>query len=171
MTRACSIRRLVVGLICCVAFVAAGTAGAGETGGDVVEVTREILGQTAPEQASGHELYLVRVTVPAGAQLAPHTHPGTQIARIERGTLTYTIISGTATVVRGGDDGEPGEREEVSGGTTVKLRKGDTVIESEGMVHEAANRGERKVIIVLTALLTEGAPLSEPVEDTTTPSS
>jgi quercetin dioxygenase-like cupin family protein len=161
----------VVGLICCVAFVAGGTAGAGETGGDVVEVTREILGQTAPEQASGYELYLVRVTVPVDASLAPHTHPGTQMARIERGTLTYTIISGTATVIRAGEDGEPGETKKVSGPTTITLRKGDTVIEAEGMVHEAANRGERKVIIVLTALLTEGAPLSEPVEDATTPSS
>ena len=171
MTRACSIRRLIVGLICCVAIVGGGAAGAGETGGDIVEVTREILGQTAPEQASGHELYLVRVTVPAGALLAPHTHPGTQVARIERGTLTYTIISGTATVVRAGADGEAGETEEVSGPATVRLRKGDTVIEPEGMVHEAANRGERKVIIVLTALLTEGAPLSEPAEDPAKPSS
>src|SRR5687767_2029428 len=125
MARGRSLTRLLSALALCVAVSGAGAAQAGETGGDVLEVTREILGQVAPSQAPGYELYLVRVTVPVDAELAPHTHPGTQMARVEQGTLTYTIISGTATIVRGGEDGEAGESEEVTGPATVKLRRGD----------------------------------------------
>ena len=169
MARGRPLTRLVVALALCIAL-GGGTARAGETGGDVIEVTRVVMGQVAPTQAPGHELYLVRVTIPVDAGIAPHTHPGTQVARVDQGTLTYTIISGTATIVRGGSNGEGAESEEVTGPATVKLRRGDTVIEEVGLIHEAANRGKKPTIITLTALLTEGAPLSEPVEGEAAPS-
>ena len=162
-------RRTVAGLvvIACVALV--GGAGAGAAGGSgggksaPPEPTREILVQTQPAQAPGYELYLYRVTVPPGAEIAPHTHPGTQAASIEQGVLTYTLISGSADVTRVQADGQPGTTPEtVTGPTTVKLRTGDSVVENPELVHEAANKGKKPVVILLSALLTEGAPLSDP---------
>lgn len=130
--------------------------------GAAPEVVREILVQTVPSQAPDSDLYLLRVTVPPGAALAPHTHPGTQGAHIERGTLTYKLISGSATVVRAERDGAPAKTDTVMAPTTVKLRRGDVVIENPDLVHEAANEGRKPVVILLTSLLTKGAPLSEP---------
>jgi quercetin dioxygenase-like cupin family protein len=158
--------RAVAGLVvvACVAFGAGAGAGAAGGGKDAPpEATREILVQTQPAQAPGYELYLYRVTVPPGATIAPHTHPGTQAASIQRGVLTYTLISGSADVTRAQADGQPGTAPEtVSGPTTVKLRRNDSVVENPQLVHEAANRGKQPVVILLSALLTAGAPLSEP---------
>jgi quercetin dioxygenase-like cupin family protein len=148
----------------CVTFVGGAGAGAAGEGKDAPpEPTREILVQTQPAQAPGYELYLYRVTVPPGATIAPHTHPGTQAASIERGVLTYTLISGSADVTRAQPDGQPGTAPEtVTGPATVKLRPGDSVVENPALVHEAANKGKKPVVILLSSLLTAGAPLSEP---------
>lgn len=151
-------------IVACVAL--GGGAGAGAAGGGKSappEATREILVQTQPAQAPGYELYLYRVTIPPGATIAPHTHPGTQTASIEQGVLVYTLISGTADVTRAQADGQPGTTPEtVTGPATVKLRTGDSVVENPQLVHEAANKGKKPVVILLSSLLTAGAPLSEP---------
>jgi quercetin dioxygenase-like cupin family protein len=132
-------------------------------GGDAAEVEREILVQTVPSQAPDHDLYLYRVTVPPGAQLPAHTHPGTQAAHIQSGTLTYQVLSGSAVVVRAAQGDKAATPETVTAPVTVKLRKGDAVIENPQLVHQARNDGKRPVVILLSSLLTKGAPLSEPV--------
>ena len=99
--------------------------------------------QTQPAQAPGYELYLYRVTVPPGAEIAPHTHPGTQAASIEQGVLTYTLISGSADVTRVQADGQPGTTPEtVTGPTTVKLRTGDSVVENPAAGPRGREQGE-----------------------------
>jgi len=156
---------LVAAALVVTAVLLAGPAAASphRGGDDPQEVTREVLAVTEPAQAPGFELYLVRVVIPAGASIATHYHPGTQMAQVQRGTLTYSIISGTATVLRGQENGEP-VSEQVSGPATVKLRAGDGVIETTDLVHEAENKGKQRVTILLSALLTAGAPLSIAVE-------
>jgi hypothetical protein len=160
--------RLLAVAVLSLAFAGTGITGAGaQTDGSgakgaAPEATREILVQTAPPAVPGYDLYLMRVTVPPGAELAPHTHPGTQGARIERGVLTYTLISGSATVVRAATRGADATTETVSAPKTVELRRADVVIENPALVHEAANRGARPVVILLTALFPQGAPLSTP---------
>lgn len=93
-------------------------------------VTREILASGYPAEDQGQVLELVRYTIPSGANLPPHIHPGMQIERVEFGTLTYTIVKGTATIVRAN-----GTQEILQSGHTTLLQAGDSLVEPGGMVH------------------------------------
>lgn len=126
------------------------------------EVASEVLAEVEPPQAPGFTMYLYRVEIPPGAAIEPHHHPGQQMARIESGTLTYTVIEGTLLV---GRDGSPEADEEVAAGETVQLEPGDSVFEDAGMVHEAANEGDEPVLIVLSALFPTGDDLSIPEDE------
>jgi quercetin dioxygenase-like cupin family protein len=114
------------------------------------------LGQINAPQAPGYDEYLMRVTIQPGAKLASHRHPGTQIARIEQGELTYTIESGVAEVAR---NGASAPSEQVTSGDVV-LRPGDTVYENPELIHHAENRGGQPVIVHLGALLQTGQPVA-----------
>lgn len=128
------------------------------------EVVSEILAEYEPSEAPGYTQYLYRVEIPPGASIDPHHHPGQQLARVQEGTLTYTVVEGTLEVGRDGDD-VPSET--VEAGTTVELEAGDTVFEAESMVHQAENQGDVPVRILLTALFESGADLSIPVDTAT----
>src|SRR5262245_24642473 len=78
----------------------------------VAVLKQTLASEVDPPGAPGRTLTLMRYTIAPGAQLSPHIHPGVQLASIESGELTYTVISGTATVTRA-----TGTKEEVSGGT------------------------------------------------------
>jgi hypothetical protein len=135
------------------------TAGSSSSNG----ITRDELGEAAPANSPGQELYLQRVTIAPGAKLPQHFHQGTQVARISSGVLTYDIASGAATVTRAG-----GSAETVDAPATVELRKGDGLIETQGLVHHGSNQGKRPVVIEIAALLQAGAPLSTPVGQSAT---
>jgi quercetin dioxygenase-like cupin family protein len=109
-------------------------------------------------------LSLIRYTIPAGAQLAPHIHPGVQMARITAGELTYTVVEGTAVVRRMGATDD----EDLTAPATTTLLAGDTVTELDGMVHFGANDTDEDVIIDATLLTEDGKDLAVPV---TTPES
>jgi hypothetical protein len=121
-------------------------------------ITRTELGSASPANSPGQELYLQRVTIAPGAKLPEHFHQGTQVAHIISGVLTYDIASGTAAVTRAN-----GKTQTVHGPATVKLRRGDGLVETQGLVHHGSNAGKVPVVIELAALLAEGAPLSTPV--------
>jgi quercetin dioxygenase-like cupin family protein len=123
-------------------------------------VVKDILGtEVDPPGADGRTLTLIRYTIPAGAKLAPHVHPGVQVARISAGELTYTVVDGTAFVRRKGAT----EDEELTAPTTTKLLPGDTVTELDGMVHFGANDTDEVVIIDATLLTEDGKDLAVPV--------
>lgn len=127
-------------------------------------VVKEILAtDPTPPGADGYTLTLIRYTIAPGAELAPHVHPGVQMANIDSGTLTYTVISGTATVRRAG--GEPAP---VTGPTTISLGPGDSVVEPGDMVHFGANRTDQPVVISATLLTRTDEGLSVVVPTTTT---
>jgi len=133
-----------------------------------VAVQKEVLGtEVDPPGASGRTLTLIRYTIAAGAKLAPHVHPGVQMASIQSGSLTYTVVSGTATVERAPVGSGPVES--VTGPSTVTLGTGDTVIEKGDMVHFGANDTAAPVVILATLLTEAGHDLAEPV--TTVPPS
>jgi quercetin dioxygenase-like cupin family protein len=121
-------------------------------------ITRAALGQASSANAPGQVLYLQRVTIAPGAKLAEHFHQGTQVARVVSGVLTYDIASGTATVTH-----VNGTSETFTGPATIKLRPGESLVETQGLVHHGSNAGKKPVVIELAALLQQGAPLATPV--------
>lgn len=138
--------------------VTGSTTAAGST-----EVVKDVLGtEVDPPGAPGRTLTLIRYTIPPGAKLAPHIHPGVQMARITSGELTYTVVDGTALVRRSGASSD----ERVAAPATITLEPGDTVIERDGMVHFGANDTDQPVVIDATLLTVDGEDLAVPVSTT-----
>jgi quercetin dioxygenase-like cupin family protein len=128
----------------------------GTAPGTTIAVAKDVLAsEVDPPGADGSTLTLMRYTIAPGATLSPHVHPGVQLAHIESGTLTYTVVSGTATVTRSG-----GAVEEVTGPTTTALAAGDSVAENDGMVHFGANATDEPVVILATLLTEDGKDLA-----------
>lgn len=134
-----------------------------KTGTSSTDVVKEILATTVdPPGAPGRTLSLVRYTIPPGAHLAPHIHPGVQLATIRSGELTYTVVSGRATVRRAGATTD----EIVVGPKTIELEAGDDVTEIDGMVHFGENDTDEPIVIEATLLTKDGEDLAVPVETT-----
>jgi quercetin dioxygenase-like cupin family protein len=116
-------------------------------------VTREVLADGYPVDATGKILELVRYTIPPLAKLPVHIHPGMQIERVESGTLTYTVVKGTALVKRA-----DGREESISDGRTIELNPGDSLTEPAGMVHYGENRTPDPVILLGASLFDAKQP-------------
>jgi quercetin dioxygenase-like cupin family protein len=116
---------------------------------------------TKVKGAKGKTLGLFRVTIPAGGTIAHHPHEGTQVAYIQSGVLTYTVRSGSVTVMSGPAD-DPTVVRKISGGQTGKIRAGQWIVEQPSTIHQAANNGDAKIVIYLSTLLRTGAPPSTP---------
>jgi quercetin dioxygenase-like cupin family protein len=146
-------------------LVAALLLGVSATAVGQATVEREALAQDVnPRGAKGRTLGLSRVTVPAGSELARHRHTGTQIARIDKGTLTYTVISGSVTVRKGAADDDPTVVRKIAAGQTGQIKAGQWIVEQPNVVHQAANRGTKTVVIYLATLLPNGDPPSVPAK-------
>lgn len=113
-----------------------------------------------PVGAEGRTLGLSKVIVPAKSRLPLHHHTGTQIARIEAGTLTYTVKSGSVPVYRR----QAGETQKlvrtITAGQTARIPQGQWLVEQPDVVHRAANNGNGTVLIYLATLLPTGDPPS-----------
>jgi quercetin dioxygenase-like cupin family protein len=122
--------------------------------------TRQDLGNTLPETARGERLGLWKVTIPPGTALAPHTHPGWQVARIVSGRLSYTITEGHVTLIHA-----DGTQIELGVGT-IEIQAGETVVENPDVKHYGANNGTTPVEIYIASLLTDGQPPAIPLAST-----
>lgn len=129
----------------------------------ITEVTRQVLAESTTSTAPGQVLDLTRVIIPAGQEIAPHTHPGPQLAVIAEGTLIYTILKGEVRVFRSAGTADA-KSETASAGQTVDLEAGDAIVETPGMEHRAQNKGSGPVVIYLSSLFPQGAPASSPVQ-------
>jgi quercetin dioxygenase-like cupin family protein len=123
-------------------------------------ITRTILAQTEPANAPGQTLYLQEVRIAPKAKLATHLHQGTQIASVRSGVLTYNIVSGTVTVTH-----RDGKTEDATGPVVIKIRPGDSILETPTVVHFGSNSGKKPVVILLASLLADGAPLATPITE------
>ncbi|MEI7999940.1 MAG: cupin domain-containing protein [Actinomycetes bacterium] len=121
-------------------------------------ITRKVLGAASPSNGPGQSLYLTRVRIAPGVPLPEHFHAGTQVFRVMSGTLTYTIVEGSAVVTRSG-----GASRTYFAPTTLELQPGDALVEPPGMVHRGKNATRRPVVTVTAALLANTAGLSTPV--------
>jgi quercetin dioxygenase-like cupin family protein len=126
--------------------------------------TREALAQADRVQgAPGRTMVLSRVTIPPGVELATHHHLGTQIGRVDAGTLTYEVRRGHAVVWEGEADQDPRKVRTIHAGQTARVRSGQWLVEQPSDIHEAANRGRIPVVLYIATLLKTGAPPSTPV--------
>lgn len=76
-----------------------------------------------------------------------------QIERVEFGTLTYTVVKGTAKITRA-----DGTEEILRAGQTTLLKVGDSLIEPAGMVHYGKNESASIVIILSASLFDAKQP-------------
>jgi quercetin dioxygenase-like cupin family protein len=113
--------------------------------------------------APGRTMVLSKVTVPPGAKLAVHHHLGTQISRVDSGTLTYTVRQGKAELFEGEAEEEHLVRT-IKAGQTARITAGQWLVEQPSDIHQAANRGSAPVVIYLATLLKDGAAPSTPVD-------
>jgi quercetin dioxygenase-like cupin family protein len=158
-------RLAVVAAIVVLSIAAAGAYAVGAHR-NAAQATRTALAQAVdPAGARGRTLGLSRVTIAAHTRLGLHRHPGTQIAYIRRGTLTYTVRTGAVNVYRGAADQNPTLVRRVAAGQTGPVHAGEWVIERPDAVHFGANRGDRPVVILLATLFKNGSPASIPVPE------
>jgi len=132
-------------------------------GGDPAPVVREPLAQTSKTRgAPERTLALTRITIQPGTKLDKHHDPGTQIAYVDAGVLTYTVDEGTARIKRGPADDHPVLVRKLEAGDTARLRAGQWIVEQPSDHHHAANRGKGPVVLYLSTLFPKGAPPSIP---------
>ena len=153
--------RLIIVLL---VAVAAGAYAVGASSQTPATAKRTALAQAVnPVGAKGRTLGLSRVAIPPHVQLALHHHAGTQIAYVQKGTLTYFVKTGAVTVFRGAADQHPRVVRRVTAGKTGKVFAGEWVIEQPHVIHFGANNGSTPVVILLATLFTNGSPPSIPV--------
>jgi quercetin dioxygenase-like cupin family protein len=125
------------------------------------QVVRRVLSASHPLAAPGEVLEMVQYTIPAGAKLPVHRHPGEQMAMVEAGELTYHVMhDGTVTVNRA-----DGSKEQVQPGQATQFTVGDSWVEPAGMVHWAENRTDNPIVLISSSLLEEDAPSAELVDE------
>ena len=129
-------------------------------------VERDVLARfTNPRGADGRTMYLQRVTIPADTLLPDHFHDGSQVGAVVEGTLRYTVVrGGIVRVVESDPTGQkPAVVHEIKPGETYDVTAGHAVIEPAGMVHHAQALGGHRVVVYVSSLLVNGAPLSQKV--------
>ncbi len=125
-------------------------------------VVRDPLGTVdGPVGAKGKTLGLSLVTIPAGARIALHHHAGTQVAYVAQGVLTYSVKSGSVSVMRG-PAGTSTLVRRIGPGQTGRIAAGEWIVEQPTTIHRAANEGKQKVVIYLATLFPVGSPASIP---------
>jgi len=159
-------RRGALLTICALVAVAcvSAYAGAAMRQPDAPVVREALAAADNPAGGRGRTLGLSRVDVQPGAKLALHRHPGVQIARIDRGVLTYTVVDGRVDVMRGSPEADSTRVRTISSGQTAKIRAGQWIVERPGTIHRATNRGQKKIVIYVASLFKLGSPPAIPVE-------
>ena len=129
-------------------------------------VTAEVFVGAPSARASGQTVYLARFTFQPGAEIFPHSHPGTTVLGVAEGSLGWTLMQGTAHVVRAAASGTPTGTEDLTEpNADVVLEPGDAIYYEDDVVHTARGAGDTAAIVLGTLVLTSGEPLLMPVDD------
>lgn len=122
-------------------------------------VVAEVLAAAPSDRAAGQTVYVARFTFQPGAEIFPHSHPGTTVDAVAAGTWGWTLVAGTARVVRGAASAAPMPAEEISAlGAEVILETGDAISYEADVIHTARGAGAEPVVVHSSQLLTAGAP-------------
>jgi quercetin dioxygenase-like cupin family protein len=133
-------------------------------------VTIEIFASAPSAQAPGQFVYVSRATFQPGAVASPHSHPGTTVIGVESGAWVWTLLAGTAHVIRGAGAGGSEVEDVAEPGTEVLLQRGDAIFYEEDVVHTARGASDEPAVLYGVFVLPSGEPLMVPVEmDTGTP--
>ena len=123
-------------------------------------VTAELFASIPSARAPGQTIHLVRLTFQPDAEAAAHQHPGTVVLAVAEGALGFTLLEGSAQVVRGSAAGATGPTEEVTEpGTDVVLQPGDAIFYEDDVVHTARGAADTETLVLGTMVLTGGEPL------------
>lgn len=128
--------------------------------------TVEVFAGAPSDRAPDQTVYLARFIFQPGAEIFPHNHPGTIVLGVESGSLGWTLLEGSAHVVRGAAAGATGPAEDLTEpGTEVILEPGDAIYYEDDVVHTARGAGDEETVVLGTLVLASGEPLLMPVEE------
>lgn len=128
-------------------------------------VTAEVFVGAPSARADGQTVYVARFVFQPGAEIFPHRHPGTVVLGVTSGSFGWTLLDGSAYVVRGAASGATGPAEDVTEpGTEVVLEPGDAIYYEDDVVHTAHGAGDTEAIVHGTLVLTTGEDLLIPVD-------
>jgi hypothetical protein len=99
----------------------------------------------------------------AGAAESP-TAVRSPLAYIDKGTLTYTVRTGSVSVYTGDAEDRPRLVRRIAAGHTAKIGRGQWLIEKPRVQHFGANRTGKPVVILAATLLENGKPPAIPVQ-------
>jgi len=127
-------------------------------------VTAEVFAAVPSDRAPDQTVYLARFVFEPGSEIFPHRHPGTAVLAVESGTWGWTLLEGTAHVVRGAAAGNTDVEDVTEPGTEVTLEVGDAIYYEDDVVHTARGAGDEQTVLWATGVFTPGEPLLMPVD-------
>jgi quercetin dioxygenase-like cupin family protein len=128
--------------------------------------TVEVFAGAPSDRAPGQTVYLARFVIQPGAEIFPHSHPGLTVLGVASGSLGWTLLEGTAHIMRGAAAGATGPAEDLTEpGTEVILEPGDAIFYEDDIVHTARGAGDEETVVWGTFVLTSGEPLLMPADE------
>ncbi len=112
------------------------------------------LNEGQPAAAPGQSLVVYRITF-HGGEVPAHRHPGTTVATVESGTLSWTLLQGTVWVTR---PGMPPEQV-TAPGTELVLKPGEGLLYNADVVHTARAAGDQPAVAIVAVLFAVGQPV------------
>ena len=128
-------------------------------------VVGEVFAAAPSDRAPGQTVYLSRFTFQPGARSFRTATPGPAIIGVASGPFGWTLVAGTAHVVRGSASGAASAAEDVTDlGTEVILETGDAIYYEDDVIHTARGAGDEPAVILVTQVLTAGEPRLMPAD-------
>ncbi len=128
-------------------------------------VVAEVFAGVPSARAPGQTVYVARFTFQPGGEIFPHSHPGTTVLAVASGTFGWTLLAGTAHVVRGAASGAAEPAEDVTElGSEVILEPGDAIYYEDDVIHTARGAGDTPAVVHATQVLTAGEPRLMPAD-------